>query len=96
MNRNISIVCSIHTKPHFTLQEYDSFIDCSMKILPQRIESDKFNVLLNIMTNINDIKKRDENAAELFDGLKKDLFTLLQYDVHVSKRILAQVVFVFD
>lgn len=75
----------------FFFQEYDSFINCSNKILSQPIESENFNVLLNIMTVINDIKKRDKNAEQLFDGLKKDLFTLLQYDVHVSKKILCQV-----
>lgn len=74
----------------FNLQEYDSFINSSNRILSQPIESENFNVLLTIMTVINDIKKRDENADQLFDGLKKDLFTLLQYDVHVSKKILTQ------
>lgn len=75
----------------FLFQEYDSFVQTSSETLSQTIEGENFNVLLNIMTTINHIKQREKLAEQVFETMKKDLFALLQYDVHVSKKVLGQV-----
>lgn len=83
-----------HLVHHLTasLEELQTFIENGQKILARNVEMNDFEVLLSIMSVINQIEQREHNVETVFfEPLKDEMILLKNYNVELDDSITIKV-----
>lgn len=72
-------------------KELEHFINESHRILSLTFKWNDLDTLLKVLTTLKRINEQETKVPKLFLSLKRIVYTIMQYDVHISRKCTNQV-----